>query len=48
MAWDSPTKQKCYGGLGLRKFEDINKTMLSKAAWELVIQPDKLCMVNLF
>lgn len=40
--WDAICRHKLVEGLGFHKTKDLNKAMLSKVAWELVIQSDKL------
>ena len=40
--WDSICKPKFMGGLGLRKSEDFNQALLTKLAWEVQKNEDKL------
>ncbi|KAF9606235.1 hypothetical protein IFM89_024056 [Coptis chinensis] len=38
VAWDNVCKPKCELGLGLKRFKDINRSMLMKLAWGILIE----------
>ena len=40
--WDSICQPKEFGGLGFRKFRDINSALLSKLGWNLLTEENKL------
>lgn len=40
--WDTITKPKMYGGLGLRKLDMMNKTCISKLSWKIICNSDNL------
>lgn len=42
VSWDSMTKPKSKGGLGLRDIQAFNVAMLANLSWRLVTQPDNL------
>lgn len=41
-SWESICKLKTYGGLGLRKMEDVNRALVAKMGWELAQGKDCL------
>lgn len=42
VGWDSVTKPKEGGGLGIKRARDTNKTLLAKLNWILFKEPDKI------
>ncbi|PON85694.1 hypothetical protein TorRG33x02_185500, partial [Trema orientale] len=41
-AWDAVYQPKALGGLGFRKFHDINRALIAKLGWSLQTEKDKL------
>ena len=44
LAWDNLCQPKYLGGLGFRHFSDINMALLSKVAWWILNQSNRLCV----
>lgn len=41
VSWDTLTKKRCYGGLGLRKSCSMNKALLMKLGWNLIEKKER-------
>lgn len=42
VSWDKICKPKCEGGLGIRKFQDVNAAIIVKLRWKVLKDPDNL------
>lgn len=48
LIWNNPNLQikwdkiypKCEGGLGIRRIQDVNATLLTNLGWKILIKPD--------
>ena len=43
-SWDKLCVPKVAGGLGFKKFKDINNALLAKLAWMVASKRDSLCI----
>ena len=43
-SWEKLCVPKATGGLGFKKFKDINNALLAKLAWMVASKRDNLCM----
>ena len=44
ISWHNICLPKLVGGLGFKRLEIMNKALLLKIAWNLITEPDKLCV----